>query len=419
MSRPFSTPPQTGNHPIGAGRHRLRPLAPVLVISAALGGCSVLPGTGEGIVGSRPTESHVDGAALKALAEEARAARSKAALGDTSGGSEPATAEAERAEPGKLAAAALPQERRGLQAKPLQGGSAVARSGATLPSTTLPSTAIPSTAFPRGKIASAAPAGTTPAGTTPAERHAAALALLARARTSHPATRAGDLDDLAGRPKTYRLDGPGPAPGTAPSAGNSPALIGVDGRPVASYPREGSGQFAPPAQLADARGFTPPDPAPGATRQTDPQALMEAIERLRAKRVTRPAEIQTSALPGTSGRSDAASVTGSVPAAAGPVLDPASPLTFVEFAPGATTLPPAQQALIAAMLKPFAAGKENRVVATIGLGGSGDAYSKLLQANQRAQTIASLVPPRFTIIRRFDPALPNQSVRLFVVKSER
>ena len=175
---------------------------------------------------------------------------------------------------------------------------------------------------------------------------------------------------------------------------------------VATYPRAPTSPFEPPQQLAQASGFEPPDPAPGASRQSDPRVLMEAVERLRARQPVQAARAER----------EPQEATGTVPAA-GAEFTPASPLTFVQFEAGSTTLSPAGQTAIADLVKPYLKAKGVKIVATVGLGGPGEAYLKLLQANQRAQVVAGIVPQGIEVVRRFDPGLPNESVRLFVVKS--
>ena len=364
-----------------------------LLLAGSLSACSILPTAGGGD-DAAPGAEKVDRSSLRTLAEDARAAKAR-------GAAEPASKALQKtAEGASKTPPKLPQVKlSGAQGGDEEAGEAQRQASGVK---------------------------------TPADRHAAALALLRNARAkaltgdrSTAANEAGPGGDQ-GRPLVYRVDPPLQSQSYAQqpqSYGQQQPLqqaqayggsvpLGDNGRPVASYPRGQSGPFEPPQQVAQANGFqangfSPPDPAPGAARQNDPRALMDALERLRARKPVQPARAS---------EPESVDTTGSV-AAAGSEFSPASPLTFVQFDKGATVLTPQGQAAIAEMLKPYLKMKGGKVVAAVGLGGPGEAYLKLLQANQRAQAIASAIPPSFEVIRRFDPSLPNESVRLFVVKS--
>ena len=396
-----------------------------LALAASLAACSILPGTGPSAeTGSN--ENKVDPQALKGLADQARAAKAQTEA-RTEAGSGAA------GQPGSLADAVAQPTGKADRAAALAGGKTALKTARAQSVTNAANDDDREPQTPAAK-----PGG---ALSTPADRHAAALALLrkAGAKATDGDRRLPEDDTRAdfARPRTYRLDGPpgqqaygqggpqgqasqpyvpqyaqqpyGGQTGGQYAGGQSPngLPLGDNGQPLQSYPRTPSSPFEPPQQIAQAGGFQPPDLAPGAVRPSDPRALMEAVERLRAKQVQQPARIE---------REDQAATTGSVPAPAAE-FTPASPLTFIQFEKGATALSPASLATIAGMLKPFTKTKGSKVVASVGLGGAGEAYVKLLQANQRAQAVASAIPQDFEVIRRFDPGLPNESVRLFVVRS--
>ncbi len=227
-------------------------------------------------------------------------------------------------------------------------------------------------------------------------------------------------------PRTYRIDAP-------PQSVGNPSANGAGGQSqqegylqaygqqqagaapygnVGSYPRAPSARLEP-LQSAAQGGFQPPDPAPGLAPARDPKAVMEQIEKLRAQRAVQPSrEAQAP--------SDASEATGTLASQsrfAGDPL-PKGPLTFVQFEKGATVLDEAGSKAISAMLKSHAKTLQGKIYLAAGLGGEGDAYSKLLKANQRAQAVSEQIPAQFEVVRRFDPALPNESVRLFVVGSK-
>ena len=342
-----------------------------------------------------PKPAKVDAASLRSLAEDVRAAKAK-----SSGGATEKT--------GLKSAEAAPKS----SAKPQRSESPAQAADDEDRSVPLPQRRV------------AASNG------TEIDRRAQAQALLSKARAKSAAAD-NSLDVGAslpyqGRPQTYRIDGPSQPQvygqsqtqqsqaqqsQVSQSQGSQPqgyggALLGTNGLPVASYPRSPSNQFEPPQQVAQANGFEPPDLAPGAGRQTDPKALMEALEQLRSRRAVQPARAER----------ETPETTGSVAGVAGE-FTPSSALTFVQFEKDSAVLSVSGQAAIADMLKPYLKTKGVRMVAAVGLGGPGEAYVKLLQANQRAQAIAAAIPQGFELIRRFDPGLPNESVRLFVVKS--
>ncbi|MBY0610777.1 MAG: hypothetical protein K2P80_01205 [Beijerinckiaceae bacterium] len=348
----------------------------VASLGSLLTACSLIPGAGLNEAGDEritagqtlpQQDGRVTGPTLQALADQARAARAQ----DGKSGA-PAS--------GAIAKSTL---------QTVDGSKVLTQKNASVAADRLPD----------------------PRAAAPGDRHAAALALLARAKSRAAATSempgdAARLDE--GRPKTYRLDGPAPVAAGAPYANPYQPQQGGPPAPVASYPR--SAAFSPPPYAGQPSGFQPPDPAPEAVRPaSDPKALMEAVERLRARQVVQPARVEA-------GQPDA---TGSVPAPAGAEFTPATPLTFIQFEKGSVTLPVSGQKSVAALVQPFLKQKGAKLVMAVGLGGEGEAYVRLLHANQRAQAVSQQVPPGFEVIRRFDPALPNESVRMFVVNSER
>jgi hypothetical protein len=211
-------------------------------------------------------------------------------------------------------------------------------------------------------------------------------------------------------PKTYRLDGPQQMANNMPpeayqqQAYNQQNYYSPN---QGSYPRNPA-QFQSPQTMAQGNmlqgGFMPPDPAPIAPKN-DPRAVMEAVERMRAKQAVQP-------------NPQMDQPTGTIAAQTTNQADPQpkTPLTFVQFERGSTTLNPSGQKSLSSMIAPHARAKKAKIYLTAGLGGEGEAYTKLLQANQRAQAISERIPSQFEVIRRFDPALPNESVRLFVVE---
>ncbi len=216
-------------------------------------------------------------------------------------------------------------------------------------------------------------------------------------------------------PKTYRLDGPQQIAVNTPQEMSQQNYYNVQmGAQNQSYPRNPA-QFQAPQTMAQngypnnyQSGFVPPDPSPMAQKSgNDPKAVMEAVERMRARqavqlnRLSATSEEQTGTLATQSKQADPA---------------PKGPLTFVQFERGSTTLNAAGQKSLATMLNPHMRAKKAKLYLNAGLGGEGIAYTKLLTANQRAQAISERIPAQFEVIRRFDPSLPNESVRLYVVE---
>ncbi len=206
-------------------------------------------------------------------------------------------------------------------------------------------------------------------------------------------------------PKTYRIDGPQQmANNMPPEAYQQQNYYNPN---QGGYPRNPA-QFQYPQNMGQGNGqtgFMPPDPSPMAQKPTtDPKAVMEAIERMRTKQAVLPnpqMEQPTGTLAQSSNQGDP---------------QPKTPLTFVQFERSSITLTPTGQKSISSMLAPHARVKKAKIYLTAGLGGEGEAYTKLLQANQRAQAVSDRIPSQFEVIRRFDPSLPNESVRLFVVE---
>ncbi len=229
-------------------------------------------------------------------------------------------------------------------------------------------------------------------------------------------------------PKTYRLDGPQqmaitPQNMNPPQNMNTPQEVYQQnynqqayynqqmGYQNQGYPRSPA-QFQPPQNMSlnmmPQNGFMPPDPSPVAQKPgNDPKAVMEAVERMRARQAIQPnrltsnSEEQTGTLAAQNRQADPS---------------PKGPLTFIQFERGSTLLNASGQKSLATMLAPHARLKKAKIYLNAGLGGEGEAYTKLSQANQRAQAISERIPAQFEIIRRFDPGLPNESVRLFVVE---
>ena len=222
-------------------------------------------------------------------------------------------------------------------------------------------------------------------------------------------------------PKTYRLDGPQQMAVNTPQDMSQQNYYSAQmGYPVQAYPRNPA-QFQPPQTMAQngypnnyQTGLMPPDLAPPSQKpSTDPKAVMEAVERMRARQVLQASqavqpnrlasnsEEQTGTLSPQNRQSDPA---------------PKGPLTFVQFERGSTLLNAAGQKSLASMLSPHMRIKKVKIYLNAGLGGEGEAYTKLSNANQRAQAISERIPAQFEVIRRFDPSLPNESVRLYVVE---
>lgn len=212
-------------------------------------------------------------------------------------------------------------------------------------------------------------------------------------------------------PKTYRLDGP------QQMAMNTPQNVYQQNytqqgyyNPQMGYQNQGyppnPTQFQPPPNMGQS-GFMPPDPSPVSQKPgTDPKALMEAVERMRSRQAIQPTrqtpkEEQTGTLASQNKQADP---------------QPTGPLTFLQFERGSTLLNAAGQKSLVSMLAPHTRAKKAKVYLNAGLGGEGEAYTKLLNANQRAQAISERIPAQFEVIRRFDPGLPNESVRLFVIE---
>ena len=362
-----------------------------------LAGCSILPGAGlpEGETrtpqrqASLASKEPLDSASLKALADEARLARSRLKSG----------AQARHdADGAKLADRALPLKRERVGTE-VRGGTDDGPDGEPVRPSAMK---------------------------TPAQRQAAALALLknAGARAGASSQDGTAPDDT--RPRTYRLDGPGS--GAQPPQAGGYQQVAAGQEPVASWPRQPSPQFVQPQQMQPASAFQPPDAAPRPAN--DPRALMEAVEKLRSKQMVQTVRMDTGRM--DTGRTDTGRTdtgksestrqdlsgdsTGSI---AAPDAGASSGLAFVQFAAGSVVPPASAQKTIATLLQPWLKTKGSKLVMAVGLGGEGEAYLRLLRANQRAQAMAELVPHGVETERRFDPALPNESVRLFVVKTER
>jgi hypothetical protein len=233
-------------------------------------------------------------------------------------------------------------------------------------------------------------------------------------KTPNKAARSKEDDNafVPNAPKTYRLDGPQQMANTMPPEAYqqqgynqqnyyNPNQANYPNQ--ASYPRNPA-QFQYPQNAAQ-NGFTPPDPAPIVQKQgNDPKAVMEAVERMRAKQAAQPSPQEQP--------------TGTLASQASNQGDPQpkTPLTFVQFERGSTILSSTAQKSLSNMLAPHSRAKKAKIYLNAGLGGEGEAYTKLLLANQHAQAISERIPSQFEVIRRFDPGLPNESVRLFVIE---
>ena len=366
-------------------------------LSAWLASCSLIPGVSE------PTEERLAGTQALPQQDGRLSAPSLQALADQ--------ARAAKAQVGKSAAApaggqvAAPTGSPTLQK--IDGSKVLAQKSQTLDA---PAERLARMRAPQGETQQDRRADGLK---SPAERQAAALALLSRAKSRASAPPDASIDAVRldeGRPKTYRLDGPAPVAANNPYANPYQQQPGPAAAPVASYPRHASAAFSPPPYAGQGSPFQPPDPAPEAARPAnDPKALMEAVERLRSRQVVQPARVEAS-------QSEA---TGSVQAPVSPDFTPATALTFIQFDKGSSVPSAAAQKQVASLVQPFIKQKGAKLVMAVGLGGEGEAYVRLLHANQRAQAVSQLMPPGFEIVRRFDPALPNESVRMFVVKSEK
>jgi hypothetical protein len=245
--------------------------------------------------------------------------------------------------------------------------------------------------------------------------------LLKGRKTPNKTARSQDDDNafVPNAPKTYRLDGPQQMANNMPPEGYQPQGYNQQNyyNPnqanypnQASYPRNPA-QFQPQQNMSQngyQNGFMPPDPAPMVQKQgNDPKAVMEAVERMRAKQAVQPGLQEQPT--GTVQTSNQQSSNQGDPL-------PKTPLTFVQFERSSTTLSASAQKSLSAMLAPHSRTKKAKIYLTAGLGGEGEAYTKLLLANQHAQAISERIPSQFEVIRRFDPGLPNESVRLFVVE---
>ncbi len=257
---------------------------------------------------------------------------------------------------------------------------------------------------------------------TNADARIAAQRLLNRSRSdsSNPQMADSGAGQGSARPVTYRMDPPSPQGqgqnGAAQYGYGQPQYGQVSSNepPVASYPRNPSARFEMPQQAAQGSAFQPPDLAPGsASRQaTDPKAVMEAIERMRSRQAVQPAKEQVAF------QTASTDTTGSIASSNGSSSDPQpnGPMTFVQFDRESATLSDIGRKSVSTMLQPHLKAVKAKVYLTAGLGGEGQAYNRLLLANQHAQVVAEQIPSGFEVIRRFEPGLPNESVRLFVVR---
>ncbi len=212
------------------------------------------------------------------------------------------------------------------------------------------------------------------------------------------------------QPKTYRLDGPAPQNFTTPQNGYVPQMQPQQNYnqqayvPQPQYMQHNPYAFQTPPitqNMVQNNGFQRPDLAPNmAPKSQDPKSVMDAIERARARQAVQPEQTGTLAVQ---------------PNNHGDPL-PKGQLTFVQFDRGSTILTAAGQKSLSTMLAPHLRVKKAKLYLSVGLGGEGESYAKLLLANQRAQSICDRIPQQFEVIRRFDPALPNESSRLFVVE---